>query len=239
MKKLICVLLIAVLLCLSIPAMAMEASDMVGEWYLNYIRYAEKDFMADELGVRMTLTLNEDGTASLPQSAEGQSDELTCPWVMSEHGIQLVGEGAGMPFTYSASSWKNATLNLYLSEIDMMSILTHTPYAPISVFAESAEAFYGTWLHTYTYWKSRASRETTEELGYAWMTVIGPEGLWLFDVDYVGWEEVEPWRYTFEDGKLCMQDGENTYWIALNDDGSISYTLEGNDIYEFFMPVEE
>ena len=101
MKKWIC--LLCCLLLFALPALA--ETDYTGEWYLNEIRYGELTAAPSMVGYDdFTLTLNEDGTASLVSvSSDSESASDIGAWVLNDAGILFVRDDSTLQFTVDES----------------------------------------------------------------------------------------------------------------------------------------
>ena len=87
MKKLLCALLTLALLC---ACAAAETADVTGTWYLNEVQTAALSLNPAMLGMEMTVTLNEDGTASANSNG---SEETTGTWEMDGETVNVTIEG--------------------------------------------------------------------------------------------------------------------------------------------------
>ena len=93
MKKLSALLLAAVLL-LSAAGYA-EATDLLGDWYLNTIVMEGTSVSAADMGYEMTMSLNEDGTVHI--DAMGEAEEGT--WKEEGGNVVIDTEYEAMTFT--------------------------------------------------------------------------------------------------------------------------------------------
>ncbi|MBE5804623.1 MAG: hypothetical protein E7316_08950 [Clostridiales bacterium] len=92
MKKIVAVLL-ALALCMSV-ALA-ETVAVTGTWYLNQVSVDGTSMAPAALGMEMTMTLNEDNTASM--DAMGEVVEGT--WAMEGESVVITFEGDPLAFT--------------------------------------------------------------------------------------------------------------------------------------------
>lgn len=92
MKKLVA-LLLALMLCLGV-ALA-ETADVAGVWYFNEMSDGEMTINPATLGMEMTMTLNEDGTAAANDSM-GEVTEGT--WAVDGENVVITFDGDPMTF---------------------------------------------------------------------------------------------------------------------------------------------
>ena len=92
MKKLIAVLLVLCLGCMMIPALA-EGDSLVGTWYLTKAESQGVTMPVDGTGISMTLTLKEDGSFDLEESAFGQTQTASGTWAATVTGVALTVQG--------------------------------------------------------------------------------------------------------------------------------------------------
>lgn len=91
MKKLVA-LLLALMLCLG-TALA-ETADLAGVWYFNEMSAGEMTINPATLGMEMTMTLNEDGTAAM--DTMGEVNEGT--WTVDGENVVITFDGDPMTF---------------------------------------------------------------------------------------------------------------------------------------------
>lgn len=77
MKKLLACLLVLSLALAGLTAMALEAADVVGTWYINSVEMNGATMNPATLGVEMTFTLNEDGTVQMIAMGTEESGDWT------------------------------------------------------------------------------------------------------------------------------------------------------------------
>lgn len=97
MKKLFAMLVVLAML-LSMAAFA-EAADLVGTWYLNEIVMGESSMSPATFGMDMTITLNEDGTASGESSLEDEVSDGT--WAIDGTTVTVTLGGDAQVFEYA------------------------------------------------------------------------------------------------------------------------------------------
>lgn len=90
MKKLLCMLLALAMLCAFAVA---ETADVTGMWYLNEVQTQAMSLNPAMLGMEMTISLSEDGTAAV--TSTGSSDDAAeGTWEMSGDTVTVTVEGA-------------------------------------------------------------------------------------------------------------------------------------------------
>ena len=147
MKKLFSLLLVLFLACAMMPAMAEVAADtLLGEWYLVSIYNGEATLDPAMLGMKMVLTLKEDGTAVLAAQTGEQEMNKEGTWAFADGAVSLTvdGETIAMPVQ------EDGTLKGEMNGSGMV-FGREAPEAakiPQPVPAESEEAFLGTWKAT-------------------------------------------------------------------------------------------
>ncbi len=146
MRKLLSVVLALALLlaCAALPAAA-EGASYAGEWYLVEMGMNGMSMAPGDVGMSMTLTLNEDGTGRFltVQGGEEKTDEVT--WEAVEGGINVTQSGDTRLFEDVDGRLKAAigesTLILGREAPAAMVI-------PSKVTAESLDVFQGKWQLT-------------------------------------------------------------------------------------------
>ena len=89
MKKLISVLLVFCLAVILVPAMAED--DVTGTWYLTRAHAAGTDMVVVSDEIQMTITLREDGSATLYSMLPGADSETAeCTWAMADGVITFM-----------------------------------------------------------------------------------------------------------------------------------------------------
>ena len=90
MKKLISLILVVLLLCAALPALAAE--DVTGKWYLTAIRMndGETEFEVTDGMTAMTMKLNADGSAVVDW---GSGDTTPATWVLNGDKITVYLNG--------------------------------------------------------------------------------------------------------------------------------------------------
>ena len=144
MKKVLAIVLAAMMVCLMMPAMAEMTTEVVtGTWYLVEMSSGGQTFSPSLMGMEMVMILNEDGTAIMSQSMGETSEDVEGSWAIEEDGLTvtandspavfqmvddtLVAEDSGMTMVFSREAGEVATM-------------------PAAVAAESEDAFLGDWV---------------------------------------------------------------------------------------------
>ena len=92
MKKLFCVMLALIMACAMLPAMAADAADYLVDWYLVEMKMGDAGMNPSDLGMNMTMTVNEDGTV-LNVSAYGDTaEEGHGTWVLTDNGLSVTDD---------------------------------------------------------------------------------------------------------------------------------------------------
>ena len=88
MKKLFCVLFLSLLIFGSVCA---ADTDYTGIWYLNFFSMDGENLLnVSDLGMRSTMTLNEDGTAAMTMDMSGENETAEGTWSVAEEGVAVV-----------------------------------------------------------------------------------------------------------------------------------------------------
>ena len=141
MKKLISLILVALLLCLALPAMAEE--EITGDWFVKTMKEGDQEYDAASIGYAMTLTLNDDGTVVM--AIPGQEASVGT-WTLEGDRITVTINDSPVSGTVSDGV-------MDLEQDGMELIFTREAVEAIAVAeikaAEAAEAFYGEWTCAY------------------------------------------------------------------------------------------
>ena len=143
MKKLISVLLVFCLAVILVPAMAED--DVTGTWYLTRAEASGAKMVVVSDEIQMTITLRNDGTATLFSLLPGADSETAeCTWDMADGVITFTDETG----TETQAKYVNGEVTLEAEGAVMF--LTREQYTPYvmaaPVKAEGVETFYGTWV---------------------------------------------------------------------------------------------
>lgn len=231
MKKLISLLLAALLLTALVPVAA--ESIPAGAWYLVEAEINGQIVSTAALGLSMTITLNEDGTAQILTSYGEESSEEKGTWTAEDNKLTIIGPNESAAELVLEEDW----LVMYQEDSSMR--FSQDPNGTsvpeiLPVAAESEDAFFGTWnLSTGSVGGINIPVET---LGLTGALTIEPGTVTL---DFDGETYASP--STLEDGKLKITDSDGTItFIVLNDNGQLSITVNGEDqeVIMYFAKAE-
>ena len=234
MKKLISLILALALCCMLVSAVADE--EITGAWYAKTIKAGDQEYDAAAMGLNMTITLNEDGTAS--------SGESTGTWTLEGDQITVTIEGSPATGTVTAD-----TLTL---EADGQTLI-FTREAPEgitladAVAAESIEEFYGE--YTLAYMDMDGTVVDVALFGGLYPDLKLEEGVIEFvassDEDlFAALYNVLGLQGEFADGvmnlKSTLEGTEATGTIEKLEDGMIKVTLNSYDtqVIFYYAPAE-
>ena len=141
MKKLVSLILVALLLCVALPVFAEE--DVTGDWYLKTMKMGDREYDAASIGYAITMTLNEDGTVIM---VVPDREPTAGTWVLEGDKITVTTDDEAAEGVVSEGA-------ISLSEKGMEMIFTREVVEAIALAdvkaAETAEAFYGDWTSVY------------------------------------------------------------------------------------------
>lgn len=224
MKKMLSILLAAVMLLAAACAATAEPADVLGDWY------------GDMFGMAVQLTLNEDGTYVM--AVVGMPDQTNeGSWEMKEGAVIMDGDEE------SALAYDGETLSI--SE-DGMSLTfgrepveSFTPAEPVK--AASAEELAGSWKADYVNFSGMMlDYAAFQEMGLAeGDTTATIEGESITLSGFMFNDETLPLQ--FADGALSFEaEDPDSQLIAgikaqLLEDGSLALTMEAADAVVFYM----
>ena len=212
MKKLVSLIIALAMLCLMVPAMAEETLP-TGEWYLISVSAEGTQVDPAVFGMEMTLTLNEDGTCTMVSE---ETEEGT--WTFEGNTLTITDANSETVLTYEEGLLKLDVSDGYM----IFSQEKATPVElPNVVPAESEDAFLGNWVMTIAVVGDMAIPAEATDMAVT-MTVEPGK------VTMVNGEDTVNAETAFEEGALSFTDEESGTFVKLelNDDGSISYTVE-------------
>ena len=138
MKKIFAMLLALAML---LGAMAMaEATDVTGTWYAVEMIQGDQSINPAEMGLEITMTLNEDGTATM----NGAGDPSEGTWTFDGETLTIQEEGADdTVMTYADG-------NLTMGDDSMTMVFSQEApeaevFAPAAAVEAAVEDFAGTW----------------------------------------------------------------------------------------------
>ena len=233
MKKLVSVMLACLMLCTAAFCVA-EAADIAGDWYLASISMDDVAYNAADLGLSMTMTLAEDGTATLVANTL-EDGSAAGTWTMDENGLTITIDGDATPATLadgtlSFSDESGATMTFTREQAEAST-------SAEAVAAEDVSAFNGTWKATSvgTMGVVIPTAGMEAQLGITDLNIVVDNS----SLTYIfGTEETVPMN--FVDGALLFEvEGQEllTQKIELLADGNIAYTSMG--VVFYCEPVAE
>ena len=144
MKKLFAVLL-ALAMLLSVAAFA-EAADVVGTWYLNELVTEGSSLSPATFGMEMSMTLNEDGTASAATVQGEETEEESGTWSIDGTTVTVDLNGSAQAFEFADGALS--------AEMDGMTMVFGQEkvegevYVPAEPVEAAQEDFAGSWTAT-------------------------------------------------------------------------------------------
>lgn len=229
MKKMLSMLLVAVMMCTALCCGAMaEAADVTGEWYGSLF------------GMAMTLTLNEDGTYGMDMGDDDPSEGV---WKLDgESLIMDEGEEGEVTFAYDGSS-------LYADMGDGLEFLfTREPVAAFEPAAARTDAtleeYAGSWTCTLV---SMMGMQMPPEMAEVEMAlVIDGENVTL-TLGLFGEPTTADLTAPFADGAMTLtipseyEEGEDTvFTLQLLEDGTLSAeTTMFEETCTFYLSIAE
>ena len=144
MKKLVSLLLAMMVACMMVPAMAeVTAETVTGEWFVTEMLAGEMSINPADMGMEISLVLNEDGTMVMTMAGESQNGT----WALADGKVQLTAGEGDEASTVEMTVEEDGTLKggdegqvLVFSREKPEGLVIPTP-----VDAESEDAFLGTW----------------------------------------------------------------------------------------------
>ena len=172
MKKLISLILVMLLICMALPAMADE--EVTGDWYLKTMKMGDQEYDAAAIGYVITMTLNADGTMAMAMPGE---EPVLGTWTLEGDKITVTADDSPVEGTVSEGM-------IILAEDGGEMIFTREAVEAIALAevkaAGSAEEFYGDWTSVYV-----GSDESVMEISVVGMGVtkmiISETGVEFYD----------------------------------------------------------
>ncbi|MBQ9197683.1 MAG: hypothetical protein IJ157_10660 [Clostridia bacterium] len=228
MKKLVSLILALMMACMLLPAMA-EAADVIGDWYLTEVQMGEDTLPPSVLGMEMTITLNEDGTALFVTAYGEDVDEDAVTWKMGDGAVIIsMGEDGDQDFVMEDDLLKfdmGGALLVFSQEAPEIAAL------PQVIAAESEDAFLGEW--TLTTIGAGGALLPADALGADGTLTVEAGKLTLIS----GEDTIEGETTLTEDGKLAIGDGSMA--LELNDNGWLSITQQFDEETVMTMYFEQ
>lgn len=217
MKKLVVLLMTLALVCAFV--LAEEAVDVTGVWYMVTSELDGVVYAPDEVGIEVTLTLNEDGTGDMTNVGVQTLDGT---WTM-EGDVVTLQKGDKVIAKYQ---YENGTLHTVESSVIMCfdRVPVASKYArPVGVAAEKAEDFYGIYQLSFLYDDKRVV--PADVLGLEAVFMVTADG--LVSMDDNNQPVVTPYLFAPAVGKLAVTDGVSVMTVQLNENGSVSLEQSG------------
>ena len=232
MKKLVSLMLAALMLFAMVPAVA--ESTLTGTWYLVEVIYEGQSQNPSALDMSASIVLNEDGSAQLLSYYKGTTEDLTAEWVADGNQITITEE-SGLE---TKPVLEGDRLNIY-HEYDVMSFSQDPEAASVPaiqpVAAENEEDFLGYW--TLAQAETMGVMLPAEKLGMSFSLAIEPGQA---TIDFDGMTETDP--TAFQDGQLKFRLSAGTEMtLVLNDNGQLSTVIDstGQEVILYFAKTEE
>ena len=232
MKKLVSLMLAALMLFAMVPAVA--ESIPTGTWYLVEIIREGESVNPSMIDLSASVVLNEDGSARLLSTYGEETEEISAVWAADGNQITVTEEdGEETKFDLEGD-------RLNMKQVDGIMSFSQDPEAPSilaihPVTAESEEDFLGNW--TVAQVGVMGSLMYAENVGISRSLVIEPGQA---AVSYDGETVTGP--TVLQDGqlKIVYSDGSERT-IVLNDNGQLSETMDsaGQELILYFAKTEE
>jgi len=235
MKKLISLILALCMAMMLVSAVAETATDsLAGTWYISRGQVNGTDVQVVSNDA-ICVTLNDDKTFTI--SSMGITGEGT--WAETENGITMTAEDG------SAQEFQIADGEMVYDVGNAVIYLSRTPadpaVLPAAVAAESAEAFFGTWVPV-AQLASGLLVELSEEEAAMLGKVRIEEGKLntLYDDGQGGVNVLGSNDYTFEDGVLTAEDNTTIptkLKVSLLENGSLYYEASMQLAEDYFYTM--
>ena len=238
MKKLLIVLRA---LCLALPTALVlaEGADPAGVWYLTKAYVGETEMDPAMLGMNVTMTLNEDGSAVVATAYGDEVQEEKSEWALGD-GVVTLKSGNDEPVVFAIV---DDTLTIDNDGIGM--VFTREPNepfeAPPALAAESEDAFAGTWDLVLI--SMGGVRMSPEMFGMEDTLAVEPGK--VVETSAVGEnEQKREMTAQFVDGAMQLynaEDGAELGLLQLREDGTVSLTVtldEGNEMTMYYEKAE-
>lgn len=219
MKKLFCVMLALMMACAMLAVTAEDAADYLGDWYLVEMKMGDAGMNPSDLGMNMTMTVNEDGTV-LNVSAYGDTaEEGHGTWVLTENGLSVTDDtGVTVVFVLNEAGQ-------LVADMEGMGMVfgreqTQVEALPSPIPAQSEEDMIGTWRLTTV---AMGGVTIPAEMMGQGMTLTIEKGKMTMANDGEDGTVTEL-ETSFTDGVLVgTHEGEEVI-VELNDNGTLSIT---------------
>ena len=241
MKKTLAMILAAVMVLLTVPAGAeTTAGSLTGIWYAVEISAEGITMNPADMGLNITMTVNEDGTLVIGQDEE---DSTAGTWTATENGMTVAYEDqSGEVRVEDGKLLMDADGAVYTFAREAAEGFT----APARAAAASEEAFLGTYQLTYLEMMGQflpvkalgMDSRLTVEAGKIILETISPK----MDEDGNLTDEMETetveYATSFEDGLLKYTDETDVKsYSALKEDGTVVMSQEEDPEADFSLTV--
>lgn len=221
-RKSIALLALALCLMCFSSAFALEQADVLGDWYLNTIVSGAASINPATVGMSMSISIKEDGTASILTS--NATDELAAEATWKIDGETLViTDSKDIPVTFTA---KDGTLTgsqdgteMFFGREKPTAADAYVPAAQKTGVA--AEDFNGKWVTTIV--ETVGMQMPIETIGMnVSMDINGLDVLYAFSLG----EDTQEQKMTavFQDDTLVIGSGDNSLILKLLEDGKMTYS---------------
>lgn len=225
-KLLVCLLTLALGAASAMgAASALEAADVVGTWYLNYVEQSGASVNPATLGMEITLTLKEDGTALLASL----DSEHTTDWRLDGDKVIVDEAVDAMEFTLADGNLEidlDGMVLVFGKEVTNEGTFAAPPVVPATALSD----FDGEWLGSLVV--TGGISMPPDQAGLSLFASISAGNIKLRFVAATVERETES-QGTLEDGALfAVRDNEGEeeqMLLQLHDDGSLSITFTGDD----------
>lgn len=224
MKKTVAILLVLSLALAGMATAALATGDagVAGIWYLDTLEMNGATVRAADMGLSITMTLNEDGTVVL--EATGEEPE-TGTWTLAGDILTIDDGVEQIPFT-----WADGTLSGTMMGLTMTFTTEQgTGFVPApGVAATDAAEFDGDWVGVQVYTGGAAF--PFEGSGIEMLAVVSAGNVKLVQINADGTEASSEVTCTLTDGVLTgtrnLTGTEETLTLQLHEDGSMSLSVE-------------
>lgn len=225
MKEITAVLLCLLAVCVFASALALDAEQVAGTWYLTQVEMGGEKLLPDEVGVDISIELLEDGKANLISAGNATAGT----WSVDGEKVIVADPGNNL-IVFTGDGHQLSTVIGDTPMVFGRESVRHE--RPVAVVAESAEEFYGYWESKYYFTATKFVEMDT--LGIALQIHIDEEGI----TDMLDTQSL-PYPCVIASGCLVGLDmtGSPAMVICRNEDGTI--TMLGSDGSISFVRMED
>lgn len=226
-KKWIVIITCMLLVLGTVRCCAASEPDITGDWYCTLVRAEGEEYRPNAMGVGMTITLNDDGSAQIITERGDDSETMEGTWSEAEEGWTLDCDGI------FSVTLEDDTLTLIQEEVGMeMEFEREKPEmeeeSPVRTDAV-LEDFNGIW-HSEFYVPSDGTKVPMSRMGIK-ITITIEDGMMIYHVDYLRdfsgreFEEPRSGEYVqevlFTDGILKVGN-DYAVDLKLHEDGTMT-----------------